>query len=158
MRSRRSWESEKIFLDTMKKRMVSEDEKILFKKTVDHTRPQVIARAKIKKPAGKAKAGSSGLDGNTQKKLHQGALAPAARLDLHGFTQDAAYSALMSFLQSSHKSGVRLTLVITGKGGVLKEMASRWLNQPRFAALIAGIEPAHIRHGETGALYVYLRK
>jgi DNA-nicking Smr family endonuclease len=142
----------------MKKRPASEDEKILFKKTVEHTSPQIITTVKIRKSATKAKTGPSGLDGSTRKKLQKGALAPAARLDLHGFTQDAAHRALLSFLQSSHKSGVRLTLVITGKGGVLKEMVPRWLHQSGFAALIAGIETAHVRHGGGGALYVYLRK
>ena len=142
----------------MKKRSASEEEKILFKKTVEHTSPQLVARTKAKKPAAKTKSGPSGLDGNTRKKLQQGALAPAARLDLHGFTQDAAHRALLSFLRASHKSGARLTLVITGKGGVLKEMVPRWLHQSGFSALIAGIETAHLRHGGGGALYVYLRK
>jgi DNA-nicking Smr family endonuclease len=142
----------------MKKRPASEDEKTLFRKTVEHTGPLIVAAAKTRKPGAKAKAGPSGLDGNTRKKLQKGGLAPAARLDLHGFTQDAAHRALLCFLQSSHKSGARLTLVITGKGGVLKEMVPRWLRQSGFAALIAGIEAAHVRHGGAGALYVYLRK
>jgi DNA-nicking Smr family endonuclease len=142
----------------MKKRPTSEDEKILFRKTVENAQPRIVARAKTRKPAPKEKTGPSGLDGNTRKKLQKGGLAPAARLDLHGFTQDAAHRALLSFLQSSHKGGVRLTLVITGKGGVLKEMVPRWLHLPGFATLIAGIETAHVRHGGAGALYVYLRK
>ena len=68
-------------------------------------------------------------------------------------TQEAAHRALLSFLQRSRKSGLRLTLVVTGKGnpekrrrgtwmmrshGVLKDMVPRWLNEPDFAALIAG--------------------
>ena len=94
-------------------------------------------------------------------------------MDLHGMTQQAAHRALLSFLQRSRKSGLRLTLVVTGKGkpkneddagwmtrshGVLKEMVPRWLNEPEFAALIAGAAPAHVRHGGAGALYIYLRK
>ena len=142
----------------MKKRPASEDEKILFRKTVEHTGSLIAAAAKTRKSGAKTKTGPSGLDGNTRKKLQKGTLAPAARLDLHGFTQDAAHRALLSFLQSSHKGGVRLTLVITGKGGVLKEMVPRWLHQSGFATLIAGIETAHVRHGGAGALYVYLRK
>jgi DNA-nicking Smr family endonuclease len=146
----------------MRKRPASEEEKILFKKTIEQTRPQIIARTRAKKPS--AKSAPSGIDGNTRKRLQQGALVPAARLDLHGFTQDAAHRALSAFLRSSHKNGIRLALVITGKGrselspGVLKEMVPRWLSQSPFAGLIAGIEPAHIRHGGAGALYVYLRK
>ncbi len=173
------------------KRRTTEDEKILFKKTVETTRPQVIAKAKAKKHAAKAKPGGTergqekceavfrpagrplkGLDGNTRERLKRGGVRPQASMDLHGLTQEAAHRALLSFLQRSRKSGLRLTLVVTGKGnpknedaewmmrshGVLKEMVPRWLNEPEFAALIAGSAPAHVRHGGAGALYIYLRK
>jgi DNA-nicking Smr family endonuclease len=148
----------------MKKRTVSEEEKILFRKTIEHTRPK-LAGAKARKVPADGKPGGTGLDGNTRKRMQRGSVEPAARLDLHGFTQEAAHRALLSFLRGSHKRGARLTLVITGKGnpkkeggGVLKAMVPRWLHQPEFSALIAAIEPAHIRHGGAGALYVYLRK
>jgi DNA-nicking Smr family endonuclease len=152
------------------KRKVSDEEKILFKTAVEQTRPKVLAKPSAKKPAAKAKAGHSGLDGNTRQRLKRGAKAPEARMDLHGMTQEAAHRALLAFLRRSHKAGVRLTLVVTGKGnpknddsaawtmrehGVLKEMVPRWLNEP---PLIVGIETAHVRHGGGGALYVYLRK
>jgi DNA-nicking Smr family endonuclease len=155
------------------KRRTTEDEKVLFRKTVETSRPQVIAKAKPKKPAGKAKPGGSGLDGNTKERLKRGGVRPQASMDLHGMTQEAAHRALLLFLQRSRKSGVRLTLVVTGKGnpkneddagwmmrshGVLKEMVPRWLNEPEFAALIAGATQAHVRHGGAGALYIYLRK
>jgi DNA-nicking Smr family endonuclease len=176
----------------MKRRTASEDEKILFRKTVETSRPQVIAKAKAKKPVAKAKLGGTergqekcaavfrpaarpiqkDLDGNTKERLKRGGVRPQASMDLHGLTQEAAHRALLSFLQRSRKSGFRLTLVVTGKGnaknedaewmtrshGVLKEMVPRWLNEPEFAALIAGSTPAHVRHGGAGALYVYLRK
>ncbi len=144
----------------MKKRATSEDEKILFRKTVERANPSAVT----KKSTAKAKSGKGGLDGHTRKKLQDGILKPEVRLDLHGFTQNAAHQALLIFLARAHKSGVRLALVITGKGkseespGVLKAMVPRWLKQPEFAVLIAGIEQAHIRHGGGGALYVYLRK
>jgi len=147
----------------MKKRLTSEEEKKLFRKAIEHTRPKLVA-AKARKPPAKGKPGGSGIDGNTRKKMRSGALEPAARLDMHGFTQEEAHKALLSFLRGSHRRGARLTLVITGKGnpakegGVLKEMVPRWLHQPEFSALIATVERAHIRHGGAGALYVYLRK
>jgi DNA-nicking Smr family endonuclease len=155
------------------KRRATEDEKLLFRKTVETSRPQVIAKAKQKKPAGKAKPCGSELDGNTKERLKRGGVRPQASMDLHGMTQEAAHRALLSFLQRARKSGLRLTLVVTGKGnpkneenagwmmrshGVLKEMVPRWLNEPEFAALIAGATQAHIRHGGAGALYIYLRK
>jgi DNA-nicking Smr family endonuclease len=37
-------------------------------------------------------------------------------------------------------------------------MVPRWLAEPELKALVARVQPAHIRHGGGGALYVYLRK
>jgi|HubBroStandDraft_4_1064222.scaffolds.fasta_scaffold205759_2 DNA-nicking Smr family endonuclease len=142
----------------MKKRAVSEAEKILFRETVEHSQPKISTRPKPQRPPSKVKTGISALDGNTVKKLKRGKGAPAARLDLHGLTQEAAHRALNSFLKGARKNGQRLVLVITGKGTALKPVVPRWLNQPEFAPLIIGIETAHIRHGGAGALYVYLRK
>jgi DNA-nicking Smr family endonuclease len=175
----------------MKRRPATEDEKVLFRKTVETSRPQVIAKTKAKKPAAKPKPGNGErgqekceavfrpaarqqkeLDGTTRERLKRGGVRPQASMDLHGLTQDAAHRALLSFLQRSGKGGLRLLLVVTGKGnpkdegegwtmrehGVLKEMVPRWLNEPEFAGLIAGSTQAHIRHGGAGALYVYLRK
>lgn len=155
------------------KRRTTEDEKRLFRETVETSRPQVIAKAKPKKPAGKTNSGAGALDGNTKERLKRGGVRPQASMDLHGMTQKEAHRALLSFLQRARKNGLRLTVVVTGKGnpdkeetsawssqrhGVLKEMVPRWLNEPEFAALITGTAPAHIRHGGGGALYVYLRK
>jgi DNA-nicking Smr family endonuclease len=156
----------------MKRRPVSEDEKILFRKTVETMRPQVIAKPKLKKTTAKAKPGGSDLDGNTKERLKRGGLKPQGRIDLHGMTQEAAHRALLAFLRRSRKNGLRLVLAIIGKGnpkkegavwtmrehGVLKEMVPRWLNEADFAALLAGTAPAHVRHGGAGALYIYLRK
>ena len=153
-------------------RVPSEAEKALFRHAVEHSRPRVARPAKAKKPAA-VKPGGSGLDGNTQEKLRRGALRPEARIDLHGYTEEAAHHALLSFLERAQKGGLRLVLVVTGKGnpknedgagwtmrrhGILKEMVPRWLNERAFAALIAGTAAAHLRHGGGGALYVYLRK
>ncbi len=153
------------------RRPVREDEKILFKEAVETTRPQVIARSLAKKPPLKGKQG--GLDGNTKEKLKRGALKPQASIDLHGMTETAAHRALLTFLERGQKNGLKLTLVVTGKGnpkndegaawtmrerGVLKEMVPRWLKEPDFAALVSGTAAAHVRHGGGGAMYVYLRK
>jgi len=120
------------------------------------------------------KPGSSGgLDGNTQARLNRGLIVPDATLDLHGMTQERAHRALARFLQGAREHGNRLIVVVTGKGnprapdaaewtrsphGVLKEMVPRWLAEPALKPLVARMQPAHIRHGGGGALYVYLRK
>jgi len=191
----------------MSVRKITDEERVLFRESVEASRPQVVVKtAARKKPSAKAggvergqekceavfraapeapivKLGASapgaarplkkGLDGNTSEKLKRGQLAPGARIDLHGLTEDRAHQALLSFVRRAQGDGVKLALVITGKGypkdeegapwtmrshGVLKEMVPRWLNEKHFAALIAGSGPAHRRHGGDGALYVYLRK
>lgn len=118
-----------------------------------------------------------GLDGRTAERLRRGALEPEARLDLHGLTEAIAHSTLTAFLRTAHARGLRLVLIVTGKGaksgdhdkpfdlelhsrsrGVLNTMTPRWLMEPGIAPLIADMRPAHRRHGGSGALYVYLRK
>src|SRR5690606_16889505 len=56
------------------------------------------------------------LDRPTLDKLAKGRLPIEARVDLHGMTQDEAYSLLFSFLHRAHAAGLRYVLVITGKG------------------------------------------
>jgi DNA-nicking Smr family endonuclease len=91
-----------------------------------------------------------------------------ARLDLHGFTQSQAHAALLRFLRRAQADGVRMVLVVTGKGtskggetherGVLKRQVPLWLSLPEFRSLVVGFEDAHIGHGGAGALYVRLRR
>jgi DNA-nicking Smr family endonuclease len=91
-----------------------------------------------------------------------------ARLDLHGFTQTQAHAALLRFLRRAQADGVRMVLVVTGKGtskggetherGVLKRQVPLWLSLPEFRSLVVGFEDAHIGHGGAGALYVRLRR
>jgi DNA-nicking Smr family endonuclease len=151
-------------------RRVSEQERQEFEQDFRLARPikPKAALRPVKKPGG-----SGGLDGNTQDRLDRGLIAPDAALDLHGMTQTAAHRALQRFLQGARERGNRLIVVVTGKGnprapdaapwttsphGVLKEMVPRWLAEPGLSQLIARVQPAHIRHGGAGALYVYLRK
>jgi DNA-nicking Smr family endonuclease len=171
----------------MSRRKITDEERILFRDSIETSRPRAIAKIKPRK-APSAKPGQEkceavfrpagrpykmGLDGNTGEKLKRGQLVPGARIDLHGLTEDRAHQALLSFLRRAQLDGVKLVLVITGKGnpkdedgavwtmrrhGILKEMVPRWLNEKHFAALIAGSGAAHRRHGGDGALYVYLRK
>jgi len=157
----------------MTRRTTSDEERKLFEQTFKEGRP--INPVTSKKAAAKkgAVSGPSGINGATQDRLRRGAMAPDARIDLHGMTQQAAHRTLFAWLATAHARGHRLVLVITGKGnpkngenapwmmsphGVLKQMVPRWLNEPGLAALIASSGPAHARHGGEGALYVYLRK
>ena len=106
----------------------------------------------------------AGLDRRTARRLKRGQLTAEARLDLHGKTQDEAHGALRSFIQESRMARRRCVLVITGKGsvasgrgGVLRQMVPRWLNEPALRRHIIAIANAPQRNGGTGALYVLLK-
>ncbi len=49
-------------------------------------------------------------------------------------------------------------LVVTGKGGVLREALPLWLGQADLKPLVSGVAEAHIKHGGSGAFYVSLRR
>ncbi len=111
------------------------------------------------------------MDHGTHKKMVRGKLKPEGRIDLHGMTLAQAHPALTRFILSSHDDGKRLVLVITGKGkdrddpgpipirrGVLKHQVPNWLQMPPLGRVVLDIREAHLRHGGSGAYYVYLRR
>jgi DNA-nicking Smr family endonuclease len=72
---------------------------------------------------------------------------------------------------NASNDGLRLVLVITGKGkvkdedgpipirqGVLRHQVPQWLEAPPIGSLVLNIRQAHLRHGGGGAYYVYLRR
>jgi DNA-nicking Smr family endonuclease len=155
------------------KRRTTSDERKLFEQNFREALPLQAAPAKRSAKTKVAATGPSGVNGATQDKLRRGLMEPDARIDLHGMTQAAAHRTLFTWLAAARSRGYRLVLVVTGKGnpkndenapwmmsahGVLKQMVPRWLNEPEPAALIASVQPAHVKHGGDGALYVYLRK
>ena len=106
----------------------------------------------------------AGLDRRTARRLKRGQLAAEARLDLHGRTQDQAHDALQDFIEESRMARRRCVLVITGKGsvasgkgGVLRQMVPRWLNEPALRRHIIAITNAPQSSGGAGALYVLLK-
>jgi DNA-nicking Smr family endonuclease len=104
------------------------------------------------------------LDEPTLDKLSKGRLPIEGRVDLHGLTQDEAYSLLFSFLHRAHAGGIRYVLVITGKGsssggdGVLRRAVPAWLSTPAFRPLVSSHDHAARNHGGSGALYIRLRR
>ena len=111
------------------------------------------------------------MDAKAFGKMKRGKLVPEGRIDLHGMTLDQAHPALNRFIMTSFSRGLRLVLVITGKGsredpydpmprrrGVLKTQVPLWLKLPPLAQVVLQVTPAHIRHGGEGAYYVYLRR
>ena len=169
-----------------RRREPSAEERALFEAALKDTTPlKQPAKVKPRPGAAKVKAAHAGhrapiergLDGNTAARLNRGVLEPQARLDLHGMTETVAHRALLTFIRGAFARGLRLVLVVTGKGlkppapdapfdleldmrarGVLKTMTPRWLAEPELAGFVADVRTAHRRHGGAGALYVYLRK
>ncbi len=102
------------------------------------------------------------VDPNLHRRLARGREHLAARIDLHGMTQDAARAALTGFIRRSVEDGWRAVLVITGKGvsgdGVLRRRVPDWLAEPPLREHVAGVSEAHRHHGGEGALYVALKR
>ncbi|NIY79361.1 Smr/MutS family protein [Celeribacter sp. HF31] len=104
-------------------------------------------------------------------KMRKGNLAPEGRIDLHGMTIAQAHPALTRFILNSWAMDRRLVLVITGKGkhrdddgpipvrkGVLKHQVPHWLHMAPLRDAVLQVSEAHLKHGGTGAYYVYLRR
>ncbi|MBE3638262.1 Smr/MutS family protein [Mangrovicoccus algicola] len=111
------------------------------------------------------------MDSKAFGRMKKGKLAPEARIDLHGMTQDRAHPVLTRFISESYMRQMRLVLVITGKGkdrdepgpmpvprGVLKHQVPQWLTSGPLRLMVLQIAEAHLKHGGTGAYYVYLRR
>ena len=104
------------------------------------------------------------IDRRTAERLRRGQIAIEAQIDLHGLTQDEAFSAIQTFLAESLQAGRRCVLVITGKGtardggGVLRSSVPRWLTEGIYRQHLIGIAVAFPQHGGDGALYVLLRR
>jgi len=116
-----------------------------------------------------AKPNALRMDAKTHTKMKRGKLSPEARIDLHGMTVAQAHPALTGFILNAYASGLRLVLVITGKGkakseysaqnmGVLRQQVPHWLHMAPLAPHILQVTEAHATHGGGGALYVYLRR
>lgn len=113
------------------------------------------------------------MDRNAHTRMMRGKLTPEARIDLHGMTLAQAHPALTGFILNAHARGLRLVLVITGKGrtrpeddtgamprraGALKHEVPHWLRSGPLRPVVLEIRESHRSHGGTGAYYVYLRK
>jgi DNA-nicking Smr family endonuclease len=96
------------------------------------------------------------LDRKSQRKF-----VPEKVIDLHGFTQNEAFSALLSFFIQCQADGTRKALVITGgnsmKESVLRDSFSQWVRDS-FGNYVAACSQSHRRHGGQGAFYVQLKK
>lgn len=111
------------------------------------------------------------MDRKAFGRMKKGKLYPEARIDLHGMTLSQAHPALIGFVMRSYGEGKRLVLVITGKGkskqddgpipvrhGVLKHQVPQWLQMMPLKPVVMQVSEAHLKHGGSGAYYIYLRR
>jgi DNA-nicking Smr family endonuclease len=111
------------------------------------------------------------MDAGKHAKMTRGKLQPEARIDLHGMTLAEAHPELIRFILNAQSQGLRLVLVITGKGkrrddtgpipqrvGALRHQVPHWLHLPPLGPAVLQVSEAHLKHGGGGAYYVYLRR
>jgi DNA-nicking Smr family endonuclease len=102
-----------------------------------------------------------GLQPDLLRKLRRGKFAVSAQIDLHGYTADAARTALGTFLDRCVRREIGCVRVIHGKGlrsshrgPVLKRGVARWLRQRDDVLAYCS---ARAVDGGTGAVYALLR-
>ena len=112
------------------------------------------------------------VDRRTEERFRKGEMEIEARLDLHGYRQDEAQSALNSFITNAYQQGKRCVLVITGTGrtkqenqdwweekpGILKRRVPEWLKLAPIRDFVLKTHQAKQKDGGEGALYVLLRR
>jgi DNA-nicking Smr family endonuclease len=108
------------------------------------------------------------FDRDISRSLARGKLVPQDSLDLHGMTLAAAERAVAAFLEEASVRGLRVVLIVTGKGlrlqggrmlgGRIRAEFVGWLNRADNRERVRAVRPAHPRHGGGGAFYVLLRR
>ncbi len=111
------------------------------------------------------------IDKNKLSLLKRGKIKPEKILDLHGLTSAEAKRKAIEFTTINFNLGLRLLLIITGKGkmkindlnredlktGILRKSLKSWLYESDLRPNILGVVSSHISHGGEGAFYVYLK-
>ena len=112
--------------------------------------------------------GDQNFDRDISRSLARGKLVPQHSLDLHGMTLAVAERAVADFLDHAVAQGLRIVLIVTGKGlrlnngrmvgGRIRAEFIGWLNRADNRQRVRAVRPAHPRHGGSGAFYVLLRR
>jgi DNA-nicking Smr family endonuclease len=87
----------------------------------------------------------------------------STKLDLHGYTQEQAFTELKRFLESAYHNGVREVLIITGKGrldhpSVIKLAVPRWLEYTELKGFINSYSSAKAKQGGEGAISIMIKR
>ena len=122
-----------------------------------------------------ARQHSESLDSSWDRRLSSGKVVPDLVIDLHGLRREQARHLLYARVADAERRGLRLILVITGKGhnpapspadlmegkparGAIRADLPRWLGEDGLSSRIAAVRRAHPRHGGTGAAYLILKR
>jgi len=106
-----------------------------------------------------------GLDLGIVGQLQARHFSPEAHIDLHGLNSEQAFSNLVNFFRSSYYKGVRVALVVTGRGlnslngmPILRAKVQEWFTHDPFKRVVLAFCTAKQEDGGAGAFYVLLRK
>ncbi len=96
------------------------------------------------------------------------------KIDLHGYSIDAANKAVEEFIIKSYRSAVNKLIVVTGKGihstsykdpyiskdlSILKNSVPEFIKKNKdLMKLIYNIQDAQVEDGGSGAFYIFLKK
>ncbi|MBM3631254.1 MAG: Smr/MutS family protein [Alphaproteobacteria bacterium] len=101
-------------------------------------------------------------------------LSKIRKIDLHGYSIDAANKAVEEFIIKSYKNAVNKLIVVTGKGihstsykdpyiskdlSILKNSVPEFIKKNKdLMKLIYNIQDAQVEDGGSGAFYIFLKK
>jgi DNA-nicking Smr family endonuclease len=107
----------------------------------------------------------TGIDPRLVTRVRRGEFALQGHIDLHGKTESAAKEALTAFITDSVRKGLRMVLVVHGRGlrspgghAVLKRATVTWLSQSALAGYVLAFTSARAADCGAGATYVLLRR
>jgi DNA-nicking Smr family endonuclease len=106
---------------------------------------------------------NEGVPREVTRRLHAGAFAVQAKIDLHGLDVAQARAAVERLLDRAIRHGLRTVLIIHGRGlsspgrPVLKSRLVGWLEHSAWRKWVLAYTSARICDGGAGATYVLLR-
>ena len=111
---------------------------------------------------------------NKDSKISEENITKSKSFDLHGYSLDQANKQIEDLIKSSHESGIKKLIIVTGKGihsknekdpyiskelGILRYSVPEYIrNQKELMKLINSIEEADSSDGGSGAFYIFLKK